>query len=74
MSVRGDFRKIRKHAEAQGFRIVEGKETWLFYPPVPAGANPRDERYQPCRIGHTPSSQRTLRNFLACLRRKGYDG
>ena len=73
MTVKGDFQKIRKAAEAQGFRIVEAKETWLFYPPVPKGEDPRDERYQPCRIGHTPSSQRTLRNFMACLKRKGYD-
>jgi hypothetical protein len=74
LSVKGDFRKVRKAAQAQGWRVVEGKETWLFYPPVPSGQDPRHEQFQPCRIGHTPSSQRTWRNFLACLRRKGYDG
>lgn len=72
MSFKGDFRKVRRRAEEQGWRVAESKETWLFYPPVPAGESPRDALYQPCRIGHTPSSQRTWRNFIACLERKGY--
>lgn len=73
MSFRGDFKKIRRKAEPQGFRVVEGKETFLFYPPMPAGADRTDERYQPCRIGHTPSNQRTLVDSVRCLERKGYD-
>lgn len=71
MSFRGDFTKIRKEVEANGGRVVEGKETWLFYPPRPTGADRNDPQYQPCRIGHTPSSQSTWRNFLKCLERKG---
>jgi hypothetical protein len=71
MSRRGDFNKVRKQAEAAGWRVVEKKETWLFYPPLPEDANPREGRYQPCRIGHTPSSQRTWVNFRKCLERKG---
>jgi hypothetical protein len=63
MSLRGDFRKVRKAAEQQGFRVDERKEYFLFWPP---------DGSDPCRIGHTPSSQRTRRNFLACLKRKGY--
>lgn len=73
MSFKGDFRRIRRRAEQQGWRVTESKETWLFYPPVPPSVDPRsDERYAPCRIGHTPSSRRTWTNFLACLKRKGY--
>lgn len=71
MSHSGDFKKVKKRAERQGWTIVEGKETWLFYPPRPAAADRLDPRYQPCRIGHTPSSQRTWVNFLKCLERKG---
>lgn len=40
------------------------KEYWLFFPP--------DMQEAPCRIAGTPSSQRSLKNFLACLKRKGY--
>jgi hypothetical protein len=72
MSAKGDFAKLRTRAEAAGWRVVEKKETWLFYPPVPEGVNPRsDRRYAPCRHPHTPSSQATIRNFKACLERKG---
>jgi hypothetical protein len=51
--------------------VVEGKETWLFYPPMPEGVDRTDLRYQPCKIGHTPSGRRTWVNFLKCLERKG---
>jgi hypothetical protein len=71
MSTKGDFRKLRKQAEAQGFRVVEAKEYYLFYPPMPEGADRLDERYQPCRIGHSPSSQRQILNFRKCLERRG---
>ncbi len=62
MSTKGDLRKILKRAADQGFRVDERKEYFLVWPP----------EGEPCRIGHTPSSQRTLANFLACLKRKGY--
>lgn len=71
MSKKGDFKKLRKAAEEEGWKVVESKETWLFYPPVPEGMDPKEDRYQPCRIGHTPSSQRTWVNFKKCLERKG---
>jgi hypothetical protein len=64
MSLRGDLRKIRKRARKQGWRVEKRKEYWLFWPP--------DESEKPCRMPGTPSSQRSLPNFLACLRRKGY--
>lgn len=72
--MRSDFRKVRKSAERQGWRVRETKEYWYFYPPTPKVFDRTDERYQPCRIGHTPSGSRTWANFIACLRRKGYDG
>jgi hypothetical protein len=71
MSLKGDFKKVRREAEANGARVVEGKETWLFYPPMPEGVDRTDLRYQPCKIGHTPSGRRTWVNFLKCLERKG---
>ena len=71
MSAKGDFRKLRRRAERQGFRVVEGKEYFRFYPPMPEGADRLDDRYQPCRFPRSPSSQRTLVNFRQCLERKG---
>jgi hypothetical protein len=73
MSFKGDFKKVKKQALAAGWRVVETKETWLFYPPRPAKFDRLDERYGPCKIGHTPSSQRTWRNFTNCLKTKGLD-
>jgi hypothetical protein len=64
VSARGDFRKIRRRAEAQGWRVQKRKEYWLFYPP--------DPRLPPCKLAGTPSSSRSLSNFMACLRRSGY--
>lgn len=64
MSLKGDLRKARKRAEAQGFRVEKRKEYWLFFPP--------DKGISPARIAGTPGSQRTWRNFIAELRRKGY--
>jgi hypothetical protein len=64
MSFKGDLRKITKRAEDQGWRVQKRKEYWLFFP--------RDRSEAPCRIAGTPGSQRSWRNFLACLRRKGY--
>lgn len=65
MSSRGDFRKIKHRAERQGWRVQKHKEYWLFFPP--------DSRDTPCRIAGTPSSSRSLANFVACLKRKGYN-
>jgi hypothetical protein len=64
MSFASDLRKILKNAEAQGWRVEKRKEYWLFFPPD--GVTP------PARIAGTPSSQRSLPNFLADLKRKGY--
>jgi hypothetical protein len=66
MSTAGDFKKIRRRAEDQGWRVDKRKEYWLFFPP--------DRSEPPCRMAGTPSSARSLANFLACLKRKGYNG
>ena len=65
MSATGDLKKIRRSAEGQGWRVEKRKEYWLFFPPRRSEA--------PCRIAGTPSAARSLRNFLACLKRKGYN-
>jgi hypothetical protein len=64
MSAKGDFKKLRRRVEEQGWRVHKRKEHWLFFPP--------DRDQSPCRIAGTPSSSRSLANFLACLKRKGY--
>jgi hypothetical protein len=64
MSAKGDFKKVRRRAEGQGWRVEKHKEYWMFFPP--------DFAEPPCRIAGTPSSGRSLTNFLACLKRKGY--
>lgn len=64
MSFSGDLKKIRKRAEAQGWRVEKRSEYWMFFPP--------DGKTAPARIAGTPSSQRSLPNFLADLKRKGY--
>ncbi|MFN8175831.1 MAG: hypothetical protein U0T02_12265 [Solirubrobacteraceae bacterium] len=64
MSLAGDLRKIRKRAKQQGWRVEKRKEYWLFFPP--------DRSKSAARIAGTPSSQRSLRNFLADMKRKGY--
>lgn len=66
MTSKGDLDKIRRRAEQQGWRVEKRKEYWLFFPP--------DGKTSPCRIGGTLSSQRSLANLLACLKRKGYNG
>lgn len=65
MTARGDFSKIKRRAQRQGWRVEKRREYWLFFPP--------DADETPCRIAGTPSSARSLANFLACLRRKGYN-
>jgi hypothetical protein len=64
MSLKGDLKKARKRAEAQGFRVEKRKEYWLFFPP--------DGKTPPARIAGTPSSQKSWPNFLADMKRKGY--
>ena len=64
MSYQGDLKKIRKRAEDQGWRVEKRKEFWLFFPP--------DKNLPPARAAGTPSSQRSFRNVLADLKRKGY--
>jgi hypothetical protein len=34
MSATGDFKKIRRRAEDQGWRVEKRKEYWLFFPPM----------------------------------------
>jgi hypothetical protein len=65
VSTAGDLKKIRRRAEEQGWRVEKRKEYWMFWPP--------DGTTAPCRVAGTPSSQRSLINFLACLRPKGYN-
>jgi hypothetical protein len=64
MSAKGDFRKIRRRAEDQGWRVEKRKEYWLFFPP--------DSTERPCSMAGTPSSSRSQVNFLARLKQKGY--
>jgi hypothetical protein len=64
MSTKGDFKQIVRRAEIQGWRVEKRKEYWLFFPP--------DPREKPCKLAGTPSSSRSLANFLACMKQKGY--
>jgi hypothetical protein len=64
MSARGDFKKIRRRAEKQGWRVEKRKEYLLFFPP--------DKTQDPCKMAGTPSSSRSWVNFLSCLKQKGY--
>ena len=59
-----DLRKTAKTAVEQGWRVEKKKEYWIFWPP--------DGEDAPCRIAGTPSGSRSIPNFLACLKRKGY--
>jgi hypothetical protein len=34
MSARGDFKKVRRRAEDQGWRVEKRKEYWLFFRPT----------------------------------------
>jgi hypothetical protein len=65
MTASGDFKKIRRRAEAQGGRVEKRKEYWLFFPP--------DRDRPPCKLAGTPSSSRSLLNFLVCMKRSGYN-
>lgn len=64
MTAKGDFKKIRRRAEAQGWRVEKRREYWLFFPPDPTE--------HPASMAGTPSSSRSLVNFLVRLKRKGY--
>ncbi len=64
MSYQGDARRLRSRLKAQGWRVEKRKEYWLLFPP--------DESVAPARMAGTPSSQRSWRNLLADLKRKGY--
>ena len=59
-----DLRKVAKNAIEQGWRVEKKKEYWYFYP--------EDKDVSPSRVAGTPSSQRTIPNYLADLKRKGY--
>lgn len=60
-----DFRDIKKAAEAQGWRIVETKKGLQFIP-----SDPTREIVQ---WHGTPSDWRAIRNFLARLRKQGFE-
>lgn len=65
-STKTEIAKVLKAAEQQGFTVREAKHYWIVF-------GPDDQRGdKPCTIGHTPSSSRSLANFVACLKRKGY--
>jgi hypothetical protein len=64
MTARGDFKKIRRRAEDQEWRVEKRKKHWLFFPP--------DRNQPPCKMAGTPSSSRSLTNFLARMKQKGY--
>jgi hypothetical protein len=64
VSFAGDLRKLRRELTQQGWRIEKRREYWIFWP--------ADRTQAPRRIAGTPSSQRSWRNLLACLKRKGY--
>jgi hypothetical protein len=64
MSHRGDLRKIIRRAREQGWRVEKRKEFGGFYPP--------DGGTAPAKIAGTPSSRRSMPNFLAEMKRKGY--
>jgi hypothetical protein len=66
MSAKGDFKKIRRRAEDQGWRVEKRKKHWLFFPP--------DKEQSPCKMASTSSSSQSLANFLSSLKRKGYKG
>ncbi len=63
MSAKGDFKKIQRRAEDQGWRVEKRKEYWLFFP--------IDKTQPPCRIAGTPSSSRSWVNFLSDLKKRG---
>jgi hypothetical protein len=64
MTAKGDFKKIRRRAEDQGWRVEKRKEYWLFFPP--------DKQQRPCSMAESPSSSRSLVNLLARMKQKGY--
>jgi hypothetical protein len=65
MSFEGDFAKVRKQAQKQGWRVEKRGEYWWLWPP--------DRAVPPAKMagtGHTKG--RAWQNFLADMRRKGY--
>ncbi len=59
-----DFRDIKREAFGQGWRIEETKKGLRFVPPDPA--------QEAVQWHGTPSDQRAIRNFLALMRRSGF--
>lgn len=60
-----DFDAIRRAAEAQGWQVERTKgRHWRFTPP--------DKTKRLVVTGGTPSDLRAIRNFLADLRRQGF--
>lgn len=66
MSLKKDTKKLVERVEkTPGWRVEERQDCWICY--APDGVNM-------VNLHKTPSSQRTLRNRLALLRRYGFDG
>jgi hypothetical protein len=66
MSMKKDMKKLADRvAGAPGWRVEERQSCWICYSP---------DGETIVNLHKTPSSQRTLRNKLALLRRGGFDG
>jgi hypothetical protein len=69
VSLQSDLARIRRQAEAQGWRVKQSQHWWLFFWPGFDALNDK-----PCQIGTTPHARgRALPNLLACLRRHGFE-
>jgi len=64
VTFKGDVKKIRRRAEEQGWRVEKRKKHWLYFPP--------DKTLPPCKMAGTPSSSRSLANFLSYMKQRGY--
>lgn len=58
-----ELRKLRKQAEAQGWRFVERKNAWLAYSP---------DGETIVTIHLTSSDHRAMRNTIAQMRKGGF--
>jgi hypothetical protein len=66
MSLKKDMRKLAERVAADpGWRVEERPDCWMCYSP---------DGTTIVNLHKTPSSQRTLHNKLALLRKGGFDG
>lgn len=59
----GDYRRLRKALEEQGWRVEDRGQRWLVYSP---------DGVTVVTIHRTPSDHRAWRNMLSRLRRGGF--